>query len=300
MATDPDELSDTSEYEVFVPSVPRKVAVEIAARSEVGKVRAANEDHYLIGRLSRSLEILETNVPGEMLPPMSHEVGYVMVVADGMGGMACGEEASRLAIVTGMQLVRNSARWLMRLGDPDEEAELVEQLRWYFGEVNRSVADRAQSHRGNVGMGTTLTVAYSVGLRLFVVHAGDSRAYVWHSGVLQQITHDHTVAQNLFEMGRIVEDELKTHRFRHVLTNYVGNPSDGIEAEIHQVDLASNDRLLLCSDGLTDLVSDEVIGGVLASSRSPEEATSRLVEAALEAGGRDNVTAVVAFYKPDC
>jgi protein phosphatase len=145
-------------------------------------------------------------------------------------------------------------------------------------------------------MGTTLTAAYSLGLDLFVVHAGDSRTYLWHGGTLQQITKDHTVAQTLFEEGRIEQEELKTHRFRNVLTNYVGNPIDGIDTEMHRVELNVGDRLLLCSDGLSDMVDDEAIEAIMAGSGSPAEACEQLIAAALAGGGKDNVTAVVAYY----
>ena len=295
-AGDP-KLNDTSEYTAVPALEPWRVRVEPAGRTEVGKVRGNNEDHFLISRIRRVVEVVETNLDGGFVPPMREESGHGFVVADGMGGMASGEEASRLAIVTGLELVRDAGRWHLDLDDPSEVNDLHEALLRYFRRVNRRVYREASMHSSLEGMGTTLTAAYSVGLRLFVIHVGDSRAYLHHGELLQQITRDHTVAQDLARSGQISQEQVRTHRLRNVLTNYIGSASDGIEAEIHSLELADGDRLLLCSDGLTDLVDDARIAEILTRSAGPEAACDALIEAALGAGGRDNVTVVVADYR---
>jgi protein phosphatase len=146
-------------------------------------------------------------------------------------------------------------------------------------------------------MGTTLTVAYSVGNHAFFVHAGDSRAYLYRAGVLQQLTKDHTLAQTLVDAGRIPAQAVGSHSSRHVLVNYAGGPRRGIEPEISTIELKTGDRLLLCTDGLTGMLSDDEIARVLSEHDQPEVATHALIDQALLRGGRDNVTVVLGQYE---
>ncbi|CAN5892719.1 protein phosphatase 2C domain-containing protein [soil metagenome] len=298
------DQSDTGEFpslpgsEPALPD-PSMVRVEVAARSHPGKVRPNNEDHYIVGQVRRAMQLQETNLPPELLPALLDEVGQVMVVADGMGGMASGEVASRLAITTGLQLVRDSGRWALQLDQPGEAAALIDRFRDYFRRVNRRVFEQASADATMSGMGTTLTVAYSVGAELFIVHAGDSRAYLCQNGLLQQITRDHTLAQDMALSGQIRQEDVKRHRYRSVLTNYIGSPHEGIEAEIHRLRLASGDCLLLCSDGLTDMLDDHRIRQTFDLPEPPVAICKSLIRQALQAGGRDNVTAIVARYHFD-
>jgi protein phosphatase len=145
-------------------------------------------------------------------------------------------------------------------------------------------------------MGTTLTVAYSVDAHVFIVHAGDSRAYLFQNGVLHQLTHDHTVAQELADFGRIPRQQIKEHSSRHVLTNFAGGPPRGIVPEVSTLAVADGDQLLLCTDGLTEMVSDREIAMILKRKTSPGKTAQALVDRALANGGRDNVTVVLARY----
>jgi protein phosphatase len=147
-------------------------------------------------------------------------------------------------------------------------------------------------------MGTTLTMAYSVGLDLFVAHAGDSRAYLFHEGSLVQVTNDHTLAQILVEAGGLSPEQAKHDKRRNIVTNVVGGPHEGVQAEIHRLGLTDGHVLLLCSDGVSDQVSDDAIATVLTEMANPDDACNHLVQLALESGGRDNITAIVARY--DC
>ncbi len=299
---EPDQ-SDTGEFPALPGSEPApepwRVRVEVAARSDPGKVRPNNEDHYIVGQVRRTMHLQATNLPREQLPAMLDEVGQVLAVADGMGGMASGEVASHLAIVTGVELVRDSGRWALHLENPGEAAALIDRCRDYFRRVNRRVYEQASADTSMSGMGTTLTVAYSVGAELFIIHAGDSRAYVCQEGQLQQITRDHTLAQDMALSGQIRQEDVKRHQFRSVLTNYIGSPHDGIEAEVHRLRLNDGDRLLLCSDGLTDMLSDHQIRQTLAQPTSSEAICEDLIKQALRAGGRDNITVIVAQYQFD-
>ncbi len=276
------------------------VRVDLAGRSDRGKTRPRNEDHFLIGRVSREIRIDATNLPTAMIPSPEQDNGYVMVVADGMGGMGGGAEASQLALITGFRLVRQAEKWILS-ADPTEAHDLLQRFRAYFEQVDREIMNQSRSNGLLAGMGTTLTVAYSVGNGLYIVHAGDSRAYLHHaeSAELIQITRDHTVAQAMADAGQIPVNQVKTHQRRHVLTNCLGGTSAGVQADFHGLRLRDGDRLLLCSDGLSDLVDDSTIAECLGQAETAEHAANALITTALEAGGRDNVTAVVAFYQID-
>jgi protein phosphatase len=144
------------------------------------------------------------------------------------------------------------------------------------------------------GMGTTLTLAYVVGSMLYIAHVGDSRLYVLRDGRLRQVTRDHTLVAEMVAKGVIDEATAAHHNLRNVITNTVGGNDRGVQVELRRVELHPGDVLLLCSDGLTEMVDDDDIAKLLQDHPEPEAATQALVEAANEAGGRDNVTAVVA------
>jgi PPM family protein phosphatase len=290
-------MSNTQTFE-FVGIRPSNAAVrvEFAAFSHPGKVRSNNEDHFLVTRMGRTFEVVSTNMPEGALPDLVDEVAYGMVVADGMGGMAAGEKASQLAIRTGVELVLNSPMWATRV---DEQAArlLIARLREYFRQVDSVVFDEGSTDHQLSGMGTTLTVAYIISTSAFIVHVGDSRAYQFRKGKLDQITRDHTMAQDLLRAGHIRPEDVHRHSKRHVLTNFVGGPSSGVEPEVSTVQLEDGDYLLLCSDGLTEMVQDDQIARVLGSDRSIDAAAKALVDLALDAGGRDNVTVVLARFE---
>jgi protein phosphatase len=274
-----------------------RVRLEYCAQTHPGKVRSNNEDHYLVARLAKSMTICETSLPGGAGKTLfSGEEGYLMIVADGMGGHAAGERASALAVESVERFVLNTLKWFLHLGG-NEEHELFHELRQALEYADRAVIDRARSDATLHGMGTTMTMAYTVGTDLFIVHAGDSRAYLFHDGALEQLTSDHTLVQALITGGAISPEDAKHHRRRNVVTNVVGGPNKGVFAEIHKLKVADGDLLLLCTDGLSEPVADETIGEILGSADGPEDACARLVDRALALGGPDNVTAVVARYR---
>jgi protein phosphatase len=147
------------------------------------------------------------------------------------------------------------------------------------------------------GMGTTMTLALSLGPSLLIGHVGDSRAYLFRPGVLLQLTRDHTVVQALVEAGRLTPAEAATHPFRHVLTRSLGSGPDRVEADFQRAWLADGDQLLLCTDGLTDMVDNAAIAAVLGGAATAEEACQALVALALKNGGKDNVTVALARYR---
>lgn len=277
------------------PAFSSSVQVDVAGLTDQGKVRANNEDHFLIARFGRSLVTLKTNVPAELVPERFDETGYALVVADGMGGAAAGEVASSLAISVSVNLALNSPKWNL-VPTPEEIEENMAKWRQRFRQIDAVLEARAEADPALFGMGTTLTVALSIGADLLLYYVGDSRAYLFRDGRLQRLTRDHTVAQELADAGSIAQEEVATHRLRHRLTRSLGAGGGDIQAELEHVPLADGDRLLLCTDGLTDMVPDARIAEVLRGQDRSEEACRALVDLALEAGGRDNVTVVLGRY----
>lgn len=166
----------------------------------------------------------------------------------------------------------------------------------YFREIDRRITRKSESDRRLFGMGTTMTLAYSVGIHLFIIHVGDSRAYLFRKGHLQQLTRDHTVAQALADAGEITQQDVRKHRRRNTLTNYLGGHSGKVKADVRWLQLEDGDRVVLCSDGLSDMVDDDDIADCLAANPEPDAAAVALTRKALHNGGKDNVTVVVAQY----
>jgi protein phosphatase len=295
----PTDIVETTDCVVVAEPESQTVAalpgfrLDFAAVSDPGKVRSHNEDHYLITRMGRTFGLVATNVPEGSLPDNIDEEAFGMVVADGMGGMAAGEKASLLAIQTGVDLVLNSPMWATRI---DEEAarQLNLRMREYIRKVDSVVVGEARSDRHLSGMGTTLTIAYIVRTDAFIVHVGDSRAYLHREGRLTQLTRDHTLAQGMADSGAIRPDEVSHHAKRHVLTNFVGGPWSGVEPEFTTIELRHDDFLMLCSDGLNEMVTNDEIAAVLDRSPNADAASKELLSLALDRGGRDNVTILVA------
>jgi serine/threonine protein phosphatase PrpC len=290
---DTDEFLPT--WRRLVPGTPTLRPVELGALSHQGRVRPNNEDHYLVARLSRSFESLMTNVPDGDVPKQVQESGYGMLVADGMGGMAAGEVASRLAIQTLVQIVLEVPNWIL-LVDDLSTPELTARVSEYFQEIDLEVSKQQATDPSLAGMGTTMTLAYSLGAEAFVGHVGDSRAYLFRDGNTQQLTQDHTHVQRLISAGAISRQQAATHRLRGVLTQAIGGQSGQLRVEVHRLQLREEDRLLLCTDGLTDMVPESAIGEALARASSAQQICQHLVDLALEAGGRDNVSVCLAHY----
>lgn len=284
-----------------VPPEPFSVLVEVdvAGLSHAGKVRPNNEDHFLIGRAGRYLDVIGTNVPVDEVPSRSDEVGYGMIVADGMGGYTGGEVASRLAIRSLLNLVLHTPDWIFRV-DEAWGGEVLKRAQQRYRAVDREIARQAAMDPNLSRMGTTLTLAYSLGENLFISHVGDSRAYLLRQDKLNQLTRDQTLAQMLIDMGIMTREEAASNRLRHALTQALGKQEGNVKTEVHRLALRTGDCLLLCTDGLTEMVDEKRIAETLTRETNAAQACQRLVDLALEEGGRDNVTAVVARYRfPD-
>ncbi len=278
----------------------KRLLVDVAALSDRGKVRERNEDAFAVVRLGRFLERVTSSLSAEELPERHEAVGYVMIVADGLGGHEAGEIASRTAISRVLEGVLQETRWALKLDDPATRAselrDLERRARLYLAHMQEAVRARAAADPSMTGMGTTFTGVYAVGSDLFVTHVGDSKAYVMRGGELTKITRDHTLAQEYADMGMIPQEEVDRHRLHHVLTRAVGAHEETPEGDFHHLQLEEGDRVLVCSDGLTDMASAAEILATLERLPKSELACRALIDLALEHGGRDNVTVIVARF----
>jgi PPM family protein phosphatase len=275
------------------------VRVNVGARSHQGALRQRNEDHYLVVRVGREQETLATSLSGSDVPPHFVESGYAMLVADGLGEGGAGSMASRVALSTFAHLALHYGKWNVRI-DPMTAEQIMERAEWFYSQVDAAVHTRAASSPALKGMATALTAAYSAGEDLFIAHVGHSRAYLFRDGHLAQLTRDHTIARHLADTRRPAAVERRAQDLKHILTDAVGAPGGHPLVEIERFQLMNGDCLLLCTNGLTDMIDDARIAEVLALRREPGEQCATLVEMANRAGGGDNVTVIVAEYQiPD-
>jgi serine/threonine protein phosphatase PrpC len=227
--------------------------------SDCGHVRPANEDSFLLR-------------PG------------LYAVSDGMGGARAGEVASQMACFGLMGV--------------DPATAGPKDLRRVIVSINKAIVSRSASEENLLGMGTTLTVALIRDGILILAHVGDSRAYLLHAGNLAQISDDHSWVGEMVRRGELTPAEAAIHPHRSVITRALGTDND-VDPDIAEMPVAEGDRVLLCSDGLTGMVADDTIAQLLQSDRDPQAVAESLVQAALAAGGEDNVTVVVVEIQAD-
>lgn len=302
-ATPRSEEPETSEHLSFDQIVSRHfdrgasaaLSAEFAGRSDIGRVRERNEDNYLVVRRRRQREVLASSVPLGTMPQADDDI-FSIVVADGMGGRDFGELASYLALRTAWVLGGSETRWVMKPGE-EVSGELREKATVFFRIIHHVIRAMARQNPRMSGMGTTLSLAHTIGTTLYVVHAGDSRVYLLRKGGgLEQLTRDHTMAQLLIDSGMARPGSELALKTKRVLTNVLGANEMSVEVDYYETELADGDRLLACTDGLTDMVDDATIEQLLREHEQPEAACQALIDRALENGGRDNVTVVVGRF----
>lgn len=229
--------------------------------TDTGVVRSVNQDSYVI------------DAPA----------GRFFVVADGMGGHAGGQEASKIAT----EVIKD---YLLEKWDSELDSEIL--LKEAIDRANQGIIDDQQTHPERGDMGTTVVVLIFRNDQPWCAHVGDSRLYRLRSDRLEQITEDHTWVGFALKAGEISKEQAKFHPWRHVLSQCLGR-KDLQRIDIQKLDIRSGDRMLICSDGLTEEVSDEEIQSFLASKENCEEAGMELISAAKNAGGSDNITVVI-------
>ena len=249
---------------------PPRLVVTSYGMSDTGHERGSNEDGFVIAELARNLTVRQTNIPQPRTRASSHRV-HVFLVADGVGGNSAGEVASALSVKSVEEFLLNTFQKLTML-QPGEEQSLLGDLQAALFQTDARIIRETARHPGWRGMGTTLTMALAVNERLLVAHAGDCRCYLFSRGTLQQITQDHTMAAEMERSGLITRQELTGHPWRHVVSNLLGGSGPGVRVELHSLELHPDDVVLLCSDGLTEMIAEDAIAGILRTHTDTQQA----------------------------
>ena len=271
------------------------VTVEVAGASICGGMHAQNTDHYLALRFGRLQETLVTSLASGDLPPRFEEYAYAMLVADGLGESAGGAQASRVALSALAKLAIRFGRWNVR-ADAETLADIVQQGEFFYRRANDAVMHARQTDLRFTDMATSLTALYIAEDHLTFGHVGHSRAYLVRNGIMMQITKDHVVDLTDDGASLQITRQLKSD-FGQVVVKAVGDDHAGTGVEIEQIRLSPGDRLLLCTNGLTDIVSDDRIADALAGQRSPRDDCDQLIELARMEGSPDDVTVMIADYR---
>ena len=269
---------------------PREDEIDAHGVTHPGKVRRENQDHFLLCSLRRQVVVRGSSIPeADSLLGESTRLASLAMVADGVGGAARGETASRLALTAVTKYVPRSMSCYYSASDSDQE--FYEALKEGAQQCHAELRRLGEENPDYSGMATTLTLYLGVWPRAYLLQLGDSRCYLLRDGELSQITRDQTMAQEMVDLGVMKKEEVAGTRFEHTLTSSIGGRHT--EPKVTRVDMSWGHVLLLCSDGLTRHVSDERIRDVLRSMTSARQAAETLLQEALDGGGTDNITIVV-------
>ena len=272
------------------PPKPRDEEIDFFGITHPGKVRKDNQDHYLVSTLHKTARVRSTSLPNhELFELPSQRIASFGMVADGVGGHHGGETASRAAIETIAEYVKETMNAFYAADENDPTAFLT-TLRHAAETCHAAVLERADA-AGQPTAATTLTLYVAVWPALYTLHVGDSRFYLYRAGALRQLTRDQTMAQDLVDAGALPQDVAARSPLAHVLTSAMGG-SETVP-DVARTDLQRGDVLLLCTDGLTKHVPDARIAEQLARMQSAEQVARALVDDALAGGGTDNVTVLV-------
>jgi serine/threonine protein phosphatase PrpC len=272
---------------------PSDEELDLFGITHVGKVRDENQDHFLIATVHPQLVIHGTSLPHpDKLPLRGTRLATLMVVADGVGGAAGGNEAARLATEAVTRYVSSTLRCYHTAGSKTEQ-ELLDALKAAALEAHEAVRADAATNPEEKGMATTLTLSLAIWPWAYVVQVGDSRAYFFTHNELRQITRDQTIAQSLVDEGLLPREKLEASPYKHVLSSAIG--SDEAVPVVSCFDISERGSLiLLCSDGLTKHVTDDEIAERMRAMKSSEQLAKDLLDLALSRGGSDNITIIAA------
>lgn len=243
------------------------VAIRYGSVSITGNFRENNEDNYHVD-----------------------PVHNYFLVADGMGGQCAGEKASQLAI----ELVPQKLDELINFEDANSE-NIIPLIDEAVSHANVEIMALGELDPNCRSMGTTIVFLIQVGNKFFIGGVGDSRVYLLRNNSLHQLTTDHSLTQALVDAGTITPEEALTHRYKNVLYRYLGTKDGSAGTQARQLDPLPQDRIILCSDGVTDGISDETLQELLGQSDDPQQTAEEIVKAAQDGGSKDNITCIVLF-----
>ena len=285
-------MSTPLDQERFVP-LSSSIALELGAATAWGAQQQANTDHYLALRVGRLQETLLTSLAAADLPPRFEEYGYALLVADGLGDT--GARASRVALSALAHLAVRYGQWNVRVR-PDTVADIHDQGAFLYQQAHEAVMRASRTALELIDMATSLTALYIAEGDLFVAHVGHSSAYLFRGGVLIELTVRHTL-EEARRAGRPIAFGQARSDGRVVVTEALGGRPVVPDIDIEQRWLESGDRLLLCTNGLTDAVSDDAIADTLAACRGAQESCEQLIDLVDAAGNHDDATVLLADYR---
>lgn len=239
--------------------------MKVGCASDIGKIRKVNEDRCFFDA-NRGL----------------------FIVADGVGGHRAGEMASEMAVKTVLRSLFPAGG----TSNKEKEVSVSDAIRRSIEAANEEIYKAASQNPELHGMGTTIVVALQSNSELYIAHVGDSRAYLIRDNLIRQLTVDHSYVAELVRAGKITPEEARTHHLRNIITRCVGTEPQ-VNADIQEVKLISGDYIVLCTDGLSEFVSDSLIKNVVLDTGEPAEACRQLVDLANQRGGSDNITVIV-------
>lgn len=293
---DEDTVADFPAYDASDAIIAESIesdGIDIGALTHRGMVRSKNEDQFVVVRRSRNGVVLASSLSDDDLQVCQEQHAWLLAVADGLGGQASGEVASATAIRTIVDFSSGMSSWIMRPVDGKLREDFAERVDLYAEAIQQEMQKQSIANPGLRGMATTVTAAYIFDDSVMVVNVGDSRSYLIRSDQIFQITCDHTVAQEMHDRGYSPD---MTRPYRSMVTRSFGTDGDAVNVDLFQLNVRPGDQLMLCTDGLTDMVTDEAILRIAQSGTSAKHACEQLVAAALENGGRDNVTSVLCRF----
>ena len=273
--------------------------IDVYGLTHSGRVRPDNQDHFLICALRKQMVVQQTSLPQpERLGGGPERLAFLAMVADGVGGGAKGEEASRIAVEEVTQYVSGTMRTYYATGS-DNDAEFTRSLEEAALQSSAELHRRGEEDPEYRGMATTLTLYLGVWPKAYLLQVGDSRCYVFRNGELRQITRDQTMAQELIDLGVLKASDVAGTRFARTLSSSIGGRMT--DPVVTRLDMTWGTVILLCSDGLTSHVPDDRIRERLRAMTSAKQVAEDLLRDALDAGGSDNVTIIVgrAMRKAD-
>jgi len=284
--------TETSTPERAVTRKPRDDEIDVYGLTHPGKVRKDNQDHFLICSLRKQVAVQMTSLPvADDLAAGAERLAWLAMVADGVGAAAKGEAASRTALEAVMQYVNRSMHCYYASHTADDQ-EFFEALDQAAHQCHEELLRRGEEDPDYRGMATTLTLFLGVWPRAYLLQVGDSRCYFMVRGELTQITRDQTMAQELVDRGVLTHADASKSRFAHTLSSSIGGPQTA--PVVTRMDPDWGNVLLLCSDGLTRHVDDNRIRDCLRAMTSAKQVCELLLDHALEGGGTDNITIIVA------
>ncbi len=270
---------------------PLDEEIDVYGLTHPGKVRANNQDHFLICSLRKRMDVHLTSLPNpDSLTLDTQRIAFLAMVADGVGGTDLGEEAARRAVAAISEYVVHSMHCYYTV-DVAEDRAFTRALETAACQCHEELAAQTEADPARRSMATTLTLLLGVWPRLYVLQVGDSRYYLLREGVLNQISRDQTLAQDLIDRGVVARTEAFQARWSHVLSSAIGGPQT--TPVVTALDNSWDSIHLLCSDGLTKHVPDEQIRHRLSTMVSARKACEQLLQDALDAGGTDNITILV-------